>query len=214
MELSWLGHNAFRLTQRGKASVLTDPYDPAAVGLKPIKSRADVVTVSRRTPEQGFVKGLRGVKKVLDRAGEYEIGGVFIIGVQVRSPKGQDPLEDMRVIFALDYEGLTVAHLGGLHRVPAQAEIEALGPVQVALLPIAGDGSLKPAQAAEVVSLLEPNIVVPMGYTPQGSGRRALERFLKEMGVSEVRPQPTLKVTASSLPTETQVVVLEPRLGE
>jgi len=132
----------------------------------------------------------------------------------VRGPKGHDPLEDMRVVFALDYEGLTVAHLGGLQRVPAQAEIEALGPVQVALLPIGGNGSLKPAQAAEVVSLLEPNVVVPMGFSPQGSGRRALERFLKEMGVAEAQPQPSLKMSASSLPSETQVVVLEPRLVE
>ncbi len=214
MELTWLGHNAFRITQRGKATVLTDPYAPTTAGLKPIKAKADVVTISRHTPEQGSLKGVRGVKKVLDRPGEYEIGGVFIIGVQVRGPKGHDPLEDMRVVFALDYEGLTVAHLGGLQRVPAQAEIEALGPVQVALLPIGGNGSLKPAQAAEVVSLLEPNVVVPMGFSPQGSGRRALERFLKEMGVAEAQPQPSLKMSASSLPSETQVVVLEPRLVE
>ncbi len=212
MELTWLGHYAFRLTQRGKATVLTDPYDPQAVGLKPIKARAEVVTISRNTPEQGFRKGLRGVKKVLDRPGEYEIGGVFIIGVQVRGPKGSDPLDDMRVVFALDYEGLTVAHLGGLHKVPAQVEIEALGPVHIALLPIAGDG-LKPAQAAEVVSLLEPNLVVPMGYAPTGRGRRALERFLKEMGVEAPNPQESLKVSPSNLPSETQVVVLQPRLG-
>ncbi len=210
MELTWLGHQAFRLTQRGKATVITDPYDPDAVGLKPIKARADVVTISRHTPQQGFVKGLRGVTHVLDRPGEYEIGGVFIIGVQVRGPKGHDPLEDMRLVFTLDYEGLTVAHLGGLHRVPAQAEIEALGPVQVVLLPIGGNGSLKPAQAAEVVSLLEPHIVVPMGYTH----RRPLERFLKEMGVTDPQPREMLRLRPSSLPSETQVVVLEPRLGE
>jgi len=214
MELTWLGHNAFRLSQRGKATVVTDPYDPAATGLKPIKTRADVVTISQNAADSRVLKGVRGVKKILQRPGEYEIGGVFIIGVQVRGPKGSDPLKEMRVIFALDYEGITIAHLGGLHKVPAQSEIEALGPVHVLLLPIGGNGSLKPGQAAEVASLLEPNIVVPMGYSPQGKGRRALERFLKEMGVAEVRPQPTLKVSASSLPTETQVVVLEPRLGE
>jgi len=214
MELTWLGHHTFRLTQRGKATVITDPYPPEEAGLKPLKARADVVTLSRETEATGPLKGLRGVKKVLSRPGEYEIGGVFIIGVQVRGPKGSDPLRDVRVVFALDYEGITVAHLGGLHKVPAQSEIEALGPVHVLLLPIGGNGSLKPAQAAEVASLLEPNIVVPMGYTPQGKGRRALERFLKEMGVSSVEPRPSLKMSASSTPSGTQVVVLEPRLAK
>ncbi len=214
MELTWLGQRAFRLTQRGKATVVTDSYDPETSGLKPIKTRAEVVTLSQGALSAAARKGLRGVKKILDRPGEYEIGGVFIIGVQVRGPKGQDPLQDMRLVFTLDYEGITVAHLGGLQRVPAQSEIEALGPVQVALVPIDGEHGLKPAQAAEVVSLLEPNVVVPMGYHPQGRGARALDRFLKEMGVSEIQPQPSLKLSSSSLPGETQVVVLAPRLAE
>jgi hypothetical protein len=33
----------------------------------------------------------------------------------------------MNTLFVIDYNGLTIAHLGNLKRVPNQAEVEALG---------------------------------------------------------------------------------------
>ena len=37
-----------------------------------------------------------------------------------------------------------------------------------------------------------------------------LNKFLKEMGVGEMEPQPSLKITSTSIPEETRVVVLRP----
>ena len=74
-------------------------------------------------------------------------------------------------------------------QVPSQAEIEALGTVNVALVPVGGGGGLNAAKAAEVVSLLEPNLVIPMHYaTPDAKiTLDSLNKFLKEMGLSETR---------------------------
>jgi L-ascorbate metabolism protein UlaG (beta-lactamase superfamily) len=98
--------------------------------------------------------------------------------------------------------------------VPSQAEVEALGTVNVALVPVGGGNSLNAAKAAEVVSLLEPNLVIPMHYaTPDGKKVQLdpLNKFLKEMGLGTgaVQKQPSLKVTRSSLPDETHVIVLD-----
>jgi hypothetical protein len=62
-----------------------------------------------------------------------------------------------------------------------------------------------------VISLLEPNLVVPMHYaTPDAKvSLDSLNKFLKEMGLSKPQPQPSLKVTRSGLPDETHVVVLD-----
>jgi len=70
---------------------------------------------------------------------------------------------------------------------------------------------LNAAKAAEVVSLLEPNIVVPMHYhTPAVKLQLdKLEKFLKEMGLHDAETVSTLKVTRSGMPDETKVVVLE-----
>jgi len=56
---------------------------------------------------------------------------------------------------------------GRLRRVPSQGEIEALGNVKIALVPWAR-GGLSPTKAVEVVSLLEPEIVIPMHYFTRG----------------------------------------------
>jgi L-ascorbate metabolism protein UlaG (beta-lactamase superfamily) len=100
--------------------------------------------------------------------------------------------------------------LGDLRRVPSQTEIEALGTVHVVLVPVGGGGGLNAAKAAEVVSLLEPGIVVPMHYqTPASLIKLAsLSKFLKEMGLGDIEAQDSLKVTQSTIPEETRVVVL------
>jgi L-ascorbate metabolism protein UlaG (beta-lactamase superfamily) len=104
-----------------------------------------------------------------------------------------------------------VAHLGDLRSVPPQTEIEALGSVNVVLVPVGGGSGLNAAKAAEVVSLLEPNIVIPMHYhTPAAKvPLERLDKFLKEMGLHEAEAVPVLKVTKSSLPEETKVIVLD-----
>jgi L-ascorbate metabolism protein UlaG (beta-lactamase superfamily) len=83
--------------------------------------------------------------------------------------------------------------------------------VNVALVPVGGGGGLNAAKAAEMVSLLEPGIVIPMHYSVRGSFLKLapLNKFLKEMGVAETPPEPSLKVTRSTIPSETRVVVLD-----
>jgi len=106
-------------------------------------------------------------------------------------------------------------HLGYIDRFPNQTEVQGLGTVHVALVPVGGGGGLNAAKATEIISLLEPNIVIPMHYAtphtaPTPQKLEPLSRFLKEMGLSNVEPVPTLKVTGiSSLPDETRVVILQ-----
>ena len=90
--------------------------------------------------------------------------------------------------------------------------MEALGPVHVALVPVGDGASLNAAKAAEVISLLEPKIVIPMQYATEASTIKLdpLNKFLKEMGLGDVEKMPSLKITSvSSLPEETKVIVLE-----
>ncbi len=211
MEITWYGHSCFRLTERRMASVVTDPYDHKAIGYWPLKLRADIVTVSHDAPGHHFTAAVKGTNMVIDGPGEYEIGNVFVTGVSsLRSGKrkADDPVN---TLYVFDYDGVTVAHLGDLRWVPTQTEIEALGTVNVALVPVGGGGGLNAAKAAEVVSLLEPGIVIPMHYNTPDCNLKLdpLSRFLKEMGLGKLQPESSLKLSASSVPDETNVVVLE-----
>jgi L-ascorbate metabolism protein UlaG (beta-lactamase superfamily) len=209
MEITWYGLSCFRLTERGLASIVTDPYDHAITGYDPLKLKADIVTISHNAPGHNFASVVKGKTHVLTGPGEYEIGGVFITGVQTNGTKRTSE-EPRNTLYVFDYEGLTVAHLGDLRRVPSQTEVEALGNVQVALVPVGGGGGLPATKAVEVVSMLEPGIVIPMHYSLPGGNLKLgpVSKFLKEMGITSVDPQPSLKISAGGVPDETRVVVL------
>ena len=211
MEINWHGLSCFRLTERGMATVVTDPYDHNVAGFEPIKLRGEIVTVSHDAPGHNFVSTVKGRNRVITGPGEFEIGGVFITGVQTNRTTKRSPKELRNTLYVFDYDGITVAHLGDIQKVPSQTEIESLGGVNVVLVPVGGGGSLNAAKAAEIVSLLEPGIVIPMHYQLPESNLELspLSRFLKEMGVGNIEPVPSLKVTGSSVPTESHVVVLE-----
>ncbi len=213
MEITWYGLSCFRITQRRLATVVTDPFDPGA-GLTLPKLRADIVTISQDKAGHNNLKGIRGERRALLGPGEYEIGGVFITGIRTKSSakNGRKKADSSTTLYVFDYDGITVAHLGNLSFVPTQAQIEDLGTVDVALVPVGGGGTLTSAKSAEVISLIEPSIVIPMHYKT-GKEKAKLSKvnaFLSEMGVSKAEHLPSLKVTRSALTEETQVVVLDP----
>lgn len=209
MELTWYGLSCFRMTERNQSTVVTDPYEDS-VGLPALKLKADILTISHDAPGHNNEEGVSGHRHALRGPGEYEIGGVFIRGIATPR-KNSD--EKRNVIFVYEYTGLNVAHLGDLDKVPTQSQIDALGEVNVLIIPVGGGNTLNASQAAELVSMLEPNVVVPMHYhMPQlNFSLGELDRFLKEMGVTDVTEEPFLKITRAQLPEETQVTVLTPK---
>ena len=210
MEITWYGLSCFRLSERGMAAVVTDPYDHQVTGYEALKLRADIVTVSHDAPGHNYVSAVKNKIRIIAGPGEYEIGGVFITGVQTNGHGKRTAEEPRNTLYVFDYDGVTVAHLGDLRRVPSQTEIEALGNVDVALVPVGGGGGLSAAKAVEIVSLLEPGIVIPMHYNTPGLNLKLapVARFLKEMGIANVDPLPSLKISNRSDLEETKVVVL------
>jgi L-ascorbate metabolism protein UlaG (beta-lactamase superfamily) len=210
MEITWYGLSCFRMTERGLATVVTDPYDNQIVGYEPLKLRADIVTISHVAPGHNYTSAVKGYSKLISGPGEYEIGGVFITGIQTNGYGKRNPEEPRNTLYVFEYEGVTIAHLGDLRRVPNQTDIEALGNVNIALVPVGGGGGLNAAKAAEMISLLEPGFVIPMHYGSSGGALKLapLNKFLKEMGLNVAEPQPSLKVTKGSIPEETHVIVL------
>jgi L-ascorbate metabolism protein UlaG (beta-lactamase superfamily) len=207
MEITWYGHSCFRVTERSMPTIAADPYDHTQVGYQSLKLKADIVTVSHEAPGHNFVKGVKGYKWDIRGPGEYEIGGIFITGVATNEGK-----KDRNIVYIYDYDGVTVGHLGDMPKVPTQTQVEAFGTVDVLLVPVGGGNALNAARAAEVIAMIEPGIVIPMHYKTPGSSLKLnpLKQFLEEMGLTSSKAQPSLKVTQSSIPDETQVIVLEP----
>ncbi|MBN1428663.1 MAG: MBL fold metallo-hydrolase [Anaerolineae bacterium] len=209
MEITWYGHSCFRMVERGVASIVTDPFDDST-GYEPIRLKADIVTISHQAPSHSSLDSIKGADHILERPGEYEIGGVFITGVATYNLQKIDSTQP-NIIFIYDFGSLTVCHLGDLDYVPEQSQIEAFGPIDVLLIPVGGGNALLPGQAAEVISLIEPGVVIPMHYRTPACSRapEPLDKFLKEMGLqTDLEPVESLKVSSGSSLNETQVVVL------
>jgi L-ascorbate metabolism protein UlaG (beta-lactamase superfamily) len=210
MEIVWYGLSCFRLSERGLASVVTDPFGPG-VGLPALKLKAEIVTVSHDSPGHNFTKAVKGERRIISGPGEFEIGGTFVTGIAMGERKGKKNGRP-NTIYLFDFDGIGVVHMGDLADVPSQAQIEELGAIGVALVPVGGGSALSPSQAAEVISMIEPSIVVPMHYKTGQLDLKlgTVNRFLSEMGIKDVQPAPSLKVSSSDLTDETRVVVLEP----
>ena len=150
---------------------------------------------------------------VLDSPGEYEIGGVFTTGVSLVTGGKRGKPAQRNTIFVFDFDRVTLCHLGGLGQVPSQSQIEALGTINVLLTPVGGTNLLSASQAAEVISMLEPNLVIPMHFKTSGAKLKLaqINAFLKEMGTDKVESVDILKINKSTLLSETQVVMLTPQ---
>lgn len=190
--------------------MVTDPFSDDLGYTRP-RIRADVVTISHEHVGHSNRVGFRGGPKFFDGPGEYEVKGVFVSGIATYHDGRRGSVRGRNTVFVYEFDSMTVCHLGDLGHVPAQEEVEALGDVDVLLVPVGGLHTIDASRAAEVISLIEPGLVIPMHYkTPVEEARlQAVDKFLKEMGMTSLPPQPELKVTRSSLPQETQVVLLD-----
>lgn len=211
MDLTWLGTTSFRIAAESRV-VVCDP--PTGADGSPDWLDADVVTVST-WPAGGRPLGRRPIKPFLvEGPGEYEVGGVFVVGVRVPGRPPETDEGHLVTGFCVTMETLTVCHLGPVHRPPTQEQVEALGAVDVLLLPVGGEPSLTPAQAVEVVNAIEPTLIVPMRYRSEARpDSEPVRRFCEEMGVPIPDPVAVLTVSRSKLPIERQVVVMEPQVG-
>jgi len=205
LEISWFGQSCFRISERGRTTIVTDPFADV-IGLPAPKLKSDVVTVSHEAPGHNNIDAVKGARLVLRGPGEYEVGGVFITGVAMHDVE----TGRMNVAYLMDYDNLTVLHLGDLAHVPNQSIVEKLGQVNVLLLPVGGGNGLRAAQAAEVVALIEPYFVVPMHYGVPGLAMEldTVDKFLKAMGVTKAHESDILKVSASDVLEQPQIVVL------
>lgn len=210
MDITWLGQACFKLRGR-QATVVTDPFDPKFTGINLPKTSADIVTVSHAHQDHNFVSGIEGAPFVINGPGEYEVKGVYIVGVQTFHDREQGANRGPNVVYAVTIDDITVSHLGDLGHKLVNDQLEALGDIDVLLVPVGGTYTIDAEKAIEVIAQLEPKVVIPMHYKIPGIpfDLAPVELFLKEFGKEESQPVSKLSVTKEKLPTETQIVVLE-----
>ena len=210
MDINWYGYSCFRITERGHTSVVTDPYHPS-LDLAELRLKADLVTVSHEGAGEQ-VNDIRDQQYVITGPGEYEIGELFVTGIALHHHEPENGAVNHNVAYHFEYpNSLNVLHLGILHQLPDQSVLEQLDQVNALLLPVE-NAVLSGDELADLISVIEPNFVVPMqpASLAHDDYSSAVDAFLKTMGVNNVEAQDGLRVTPSAMPEQTQVVLLRP----
>jgi L-ascorbate metabolism protein UlaG (beta-lactamase superfamily) len=210
MDITWLGQACFKV--KGKqASIVLDPYTDQ-IGFRLPKVEADIVTVSHDHYDHNAASEVGGDPFVITGPGEYEIKGVNVAGVSSFHDNNKGAERGKNILFSVHIDNVKVAHLGDLGQNELTlAQVEALGNVDILMIPVGAVYTIDAATAAKIVSSLEPLIIIPMHYQDKESkvDLEPVEKFLKEMGREEVETVKKLTISKDRLPTEPQIVLLE-----
>ncbi len=210
MDIYFYGQACFKL--KGKtASVVIDPYKEDFTGLKLPKDLSAIVGISTHNHDDHNNLGvITGAELLVTGPGEYEVGGVSITGVSTYHDKEKGEQRGKNTVYNISVDGLNIVHLGDLGDKLTEEQVDEIGSTDILLVPVGGIYTIDSKTASDIVSQLEPKIVIPMHYQLPGLKFELdpLENFLKEMGFESTEPLPKLSVTRDKLPDELQVVVL------
>ncbi|MCA1669708.1 MAG: MBL fold metallo-hydrolase [Thermomicrobia bacterium] len=204
-DVKWLGNTCFRIKSR-EATVLMDPVARES-GMTMPKQKADIVTLSARSRANSLAN-VEGEYTLIEGPGEYEVQDVFLSGIRTRRNGGAP--ETFNTVYLVEMDEMIFCHLGSLNKRLTEAQVEAMGDVDVLFLPIGGEDSLSPAEATEVIGQIEPRLVIPMRYRiGEEAGKRALGEFAAALGLAEVPREDRLTVRKNTLPETMGVTVLD-----
>ena len=188
MTISWYGHSCFKITnQGGRLTIITDPFDKS-IGLNPPRGNADIVTISHDHYDHNNIQAISGHPFVVDGPGEYEIKEVKIIGCLSYHDKKQGQEKGLNTIYLMEVDKIRICHLGDLGQERlTEKQLEAVGQVDILIIPVGGAYTIGPAEAVKVVEQTEPHLIIPMHYKLPGLKIKlaGLADFLKEMGLDK-----------------------------
>lgn len=211
MDIYWGGQALFKIKGKNAVAVI-DPYNPEFTGLKlPKDLDGDLALATHDHKDHNNLKAVAGNPIEITGPGEYDIKGIAIVGVSTYHDDKKGTERGKNTVYNLNIEGLNIVHLGDLGDTLTEDEIQEIGDVDILMIPVGGTYTIDAKVAANVVSQLEPKIILPMHYGGLPGLKFPLdpvENFLKEMGVENSTPSPKLTITKDKLPDEPQVVIL------
>ncbi len=208
MDITWLGHSCFLIKGKEK-SIITDPCHPD-LGYRLDEPEADIVTVSHSHRGHCYVEGVANDPRQIRSPGEYEIGGTFITGVASFHDNKKGEIRGKNTIYVIEMDGIALCHLGDLGHPLDSHLIEEIGDISILFLPVGEVSTIPIDTTTEIIRQLEPPIIIPMHYKTEVfiGNLSPVNKFLDTMRIKELEAKPKLSITASSLPSSTQTVVL------
>jgi len=210
VKIRWLGQACFLIEADG-VTLVTDPFDES-IGLPPPSVEADIVTVSHDHFDHNAVHVVRGKPTVVKGTGETQVGAITLTGIATFHDAAGGSRRGPNTVFVIEAEGLRLCHCGDLGHALEARHIQAIGQVDVLLVPVGGTYTLDARGAESVASALSPRITIPMHYRIEGLtlGVADAGDFLSGKSHRELT---VLDVTPATVADNEGIVVLAPPTG-
>lgn len=216
-KITWSGQSCFQIlvsnSKDHSAQIVIDPFDEK-IGLKVPHLSGDILLVTHDHSDHNNIKAIKGEPFLIQNPGEYEVKEVFIKGIPAFHDDVQGKERGTVTIYTIEAEDLRFCHLGDIgQKELTNDQIEAIGNVDVLMIPVGGNFTISSQEAVKIISQIEPKIVVPMHYSIPGLKMKLddVAKFLKVFGKHSVVSQEKLQIKANALPKNgTEVVVLLP----
>jgi L-ascorbate metabolism protein UlaG (beta-lactamase superfamily) len=190
MRVEWHGQSAFSL-QGEDGKVFIDPFgDMTAMAAgrdlrfeyPPIEADdVDLLLVTHEHFDHNGVEAIGGEPATLRAtAGTHESPIGEVVGVASEHDQSAGIERGPNTIYVFELDGVRVAHLGDFGQAALRPDQrEAIGDVDLVLIPVGGGFTIGAQQAARIVEELSPRWVVPMHYrTPRIGFLETEEEFL------------------------------------
>lgn len=209
MKIKYLGHSSFQISS--SSILVMDPYNQK-IGELPKDLTADVVTVSHQHFDHNFTEGVAGNPVVIDEPGEFSIKGFEIKGIQSFHDNEGGTQRGENIIFKINAEGITICHMGDLVHILTAEQVQAIGKVDVLMIPVGGFYTIDAPTAIQVIKQINPKIVLPMHYKPQNSALQlqieGVEKFNNLLGWKVIEQTGELEINDTKLSSNDQKIVL------
>ncbi len=203
MHINWLGQTCVKLQTKNLKDedivILINPYKPET-GDFPRNFSPDAALYSNSAKDSVTISDSAFIVETL---GEYELKDNMIYAIAANE-------KDM--IFKISAEGMNIVHLGGIKEKISEHIIEKLGTPDILFIPVGNAGkTLDPKTAGEIVSMLEPRVVVPIAFKCDTDPKALpIDNFIKETGLKPETVEKKIIIKKKDLPQEeTKILVLE-----
>lgn len=216
LTITALGHTSFLFTGGGQR-ILVNPFKAigCTAGYAEPAVDADLVLLSSRLFDEGFLSDRYANSQVIDDSGDYTVNNLSVRGISMPHDRVNGRRFGPNVAWAWNQSGVNVVHLGGA-AAPISIEDKILiGRPDVLLLPVGGGPkAYTPEEAVEAVRSLNPKVVIPTHYRTQAADAATcdivgVDEFVTLMaGTPVTQGDNTFSVSASSLPSSLSIEVL------
>jgi len=163
MIIKWLGHSCFLLEESTGTRIVADPYS-CEIGLSMPKVKADAVTISHKHKDHSNISAVEGNPEILSAVGAFEVGGVHIYSIPSYHDNAKGKEKGENLIFKYRLDGVEVCHLGDIGQECTARILDAIGSVNVLIIPVGGRYTIDAETAKDYVDKIMPDIVIPMHY--------------------------------------------------